>query len=176
MNMNSRLLALSLLFMVSLTLGCTQLGGTQTGVDSSLRADEQIEKPLAALRENFERRNLARFARGIHPDYRDSKSQLRNDLANVYRVYSSIELDIYGERVTRSDNTISVRASWNLRWTCQGPSSQAPSSCRNPSDVGTTILRKGETMFEFRRHKDEWLLVNQENARLFGSLAPGTIQ
>lgn len=161
---------------VLLITGCAKLPGDYSSSSGTNTAREKIKKPLTALKKNFERRRLMQFSRAVHPNYRRYESQLRNNLADVYRIYSSIQLEFHGVRATRSGDRIVANVNWDLRWTCQSPRSRAPSRCRNDSDVGNVIIRRGRTDFEFEFYDGQWRLINQDQDIIFGSLAPGDRQ
>lgn len=155
--------------------GCGKFPGSSPP-ESGNNAWQTIREPLTSLRKNFERRRLMQFSRGVHPNYRRYQTGLRNNLADVYRVYSSIQLEFFGTRANRSDSSIVANVNWNLRWTCQSPINRAPSGCQNSSDVGNVIIRRGRTSFEFEYYEGEWRLINQTGDIIFGSLSPGTVQ
>lgn len=165
------------LLFLGLTVGCAEFPGNQPpGSSASNDSRDVVEGALESLRENFERRRLMQFSDGVHPDYRRYQTSLRNNLSDVYRVYSSIQLEFFGSRTTKSNGTVVVESNWNLRWTCQSPRGRAPSGCRSSSDVGNVIIRRGRTAFEFARSGGEWKLLNQSGDLVFGSLAPGSVR
>ncbi|MFB6347512.1 MAG: hypothetical protein ABEK50_17480 [bacterium] len=146
------------------------IGGCSLLEPSSGDGSSPAVQTLTELARHYQRGNVQRFVRLVHEDYDDGRSNradLRYEVSDVLEQYSSIDLTVYGERVTQNEDDTIVHASWNLRWTC----TESAPGC----SAGDIVLRRGETSFVFTKGKDAYKLIGQRSSKLFGSPSPGSI-
>lgn len=166
-------------FLIVLGLGFILMVSGCSVLQPESSANHSVENQLTALGKHYSRGNVQRFMRGVHRDYDDgrrNRTDLRYDVSDVSNQYSSLDLTFYGLRTTESEDSINVKTSWNLRWTCTREDSDL--GCENAEvdrDASIIVLRRGETTFEFVETEEGFRLISQNGDHLFGSLAPGTV-
>jgi hypothetical protein len=163
--------SVSFIVMVS---GCTLFGGNSSGQD--LNAWATVEETARELQRSFENEDTRDLLQRTHADYEQYRSELENNLENVFLTYSNIDLSFFGARANRTNGRIEADVRWDLRWVCQRPDSRADTSCDDSGDAGDTIKRAGRTTLVFEQDKYGWKLINQKQDRLFGSHQPGRLQ
>lgn len=157
---------------IPLLSGCTLLEGNSS-VKGELNSWKSVEPVVRNLRLGFENQDEREILDTTHMDYERYRSDLGRSLEDVFRTYDNIDLTFHGARANRTNGRIEADLRWDLRWVCQRPTSQAGSTCDDSSASGDTIKRVGRTVLVFEQKGEDWLLVNQKQDRLFGSLQPG---
>lgn len=102
-------------------------------------------------------------------DYNDgehTRSGLRWTLSDVFRQYSQIDLNFYGKRINVSDQTLSIKTQWNLKWTC----TRSGRGCSTPHSV---VHRSGASRFVLKKTDGIFRLIAQQGVRFLGTLTPG---
>ncbi len=130
---------------------------------------QAVENVLSDLEKAVNRENYSGVLELIHPDFRQFKNELRNEMRKVFRQFSQIELEFYASRVNKTQAGLNVVANWNLRWVCSAE--DAGIGC---AVAGQTVRRKGRTTFELAKDSSKtWKIKSQRADKLLGSLTPG---
>lgn len=157
-------------FVVLLTV--VMLSGCGVAQPSPADGIRSADSTLNILKREFVRGNTMRFMRFVSKQYEDNlnnRGDLRFDVDRVLGQYSDVNLTFFGLRTTRSGHTHTIRAGWTLRWTCERTG-------RGCDSAGATVVRRGVTIFEFKREDDQFRLLSQSGDRVFGSHTPGDVR